>query len=481
MAGGARRNDFAAFRPHLERSFELARREADYLGYREHPYDALLDDYEPELTSREVRALFDRLLEVTVPLVRAITERGTDVPGGVLDAAYAEAPQRAFGLATAQAFGYDLTRGRLDVSAHPFCTDFSRDDVRITTRFGPSGLGAVFGIFHESGHAMYGQGIAASLSRTPLADGAGMGIHESQSRMWENLVGRSRGFWEHAFPALRAAFPWQLEAVAVDEFYRAINRVRPTLIRVDADEVTYNLHIILRFELEQAVLTGAVRVADLPEAWNAKMTAYLGTDAAHGCRRRDAGHALGGRSHRVLSVVHDRQRRVGAAVRGRPAGAPGPGGSHPAGRVRDPARVDARARARVRPEVHAARSDDSRHGGAAHARSRISAISERSSGSSTGFAIELVSVSNIGCALPRRLGRTEFDVTVDRRRRSRKWRILADAALLKAVWQSAAAQLFRKISGIVCTIFRKPIISSNELLTLPIRRIDRSAQTPREA
>jgi len=270
------RNDFAAFRPHLERLFEFARREADYLGYREHPYDALLDDCEPDLTSREVRALFDRLLEVTVPLVRAITERGAAARGDGLDAAYAEAPQRAFGLAMAEAFGYDTTRGRLDVSAHPFCTDFSRDDVRITTRFRPSGLGAIFGIFHESGHAMYGQGIPASLSRTPLADGAGMGIHESQSRMWENLVGRSRGFWEHAFPALRGAFPAQLGALDVDTFYRAINRVRPTLIRIHADEVTYNLHIILRFELEQAVISGALRVADLPEAWNAKMAAYLG-------------------------------------------------------------------------------------------------------------------------------------------------------------------------------------------------------------
>ena len=270
------RNDFAAFRPHLERLFELARREAEYLGYREHPYDALLDDCEPDLTSREVRALFDRLLEVTVPLVRAITERGAPAGGDVLDAEYEEAPQRAFGLAMAEAFGYDMTRGRLDVSAHPFCTGFDRDDVRITTRFRPRGLGAVFGIFHESGHAMYDQGIPASLSRTPLAEGAGMGIHESQSRMWENLVGRSRAFWEHAFPALRRACPAQLGAVDADAFYRAINRVRPTLIRIHADEVTYNLHIILRFELEQAVLTGALRVADLPEAWNAKMAAYLG-------------------------------------------------------------------------------------------------------------------------------------------------------------------------------------------------------------
>ena len=269
------RNDFAAFRPHLERNFELARRQADYLGYREHPYDALLDDCEPDLTAKEVRALFDRLLEGTVPLVRAIAGQAGQA-GDALDAAYAEAPQRAFGLRTARAFGYDLDRGRLDVSAHPFCTGFDRGDVRITTRFRPSGLGAVFGIFHECGHALYEQGYAASLSRTPLADGAGMGIHESQSRMWENLVGRSRGFWEHAYPELQAACPAQLGGVGVDAFYRAVNRVRPTLIRIHADELTYNLHIILRFELELALVTGDLRVADLPEAWNAKMKEYLG-------------------------------------------------------------------------------------------------------------------------------------------------------------------------------------------------------------
>jgi carboxypeptidase Taq len=270
------RNDFAEFRPHLQRSFELARRQADYLGFRDHPYDALLDDSEPDLTAREVRTLFDRLLEGTLPLLRAIAAQPVRAGGDALDAAYAEAPQRAFGLRMARAFGYDLSRGRLDVSAHPFCTGFDLGDVRITTRFRPSGLGAVFGIFHECGHALYDQGFAASLARTPLADGAGMGIHESQSRMWENLVGRSRPFWNYAFPLLRDACPAQLGAVPVDAFYRGINRVRPTLIRIHADEVTYNLHIILRFELEMAALTGDLHAVDLPEAWNEKMTSYLG-------------------------------------------------------------------------------------------------------------------------------------------------------------------------------------------------------------
>jgi len=268
------RNDFAAFRPHLERMFDLARREAEYLGYREHAYDALLDNYEPGLTCREVQVLFDRLLEVTVPLVRAIA--AGPAAAGVLDREYAEAPQRAFGLSMAEAFGFDTTRGRLDVSAHPFSAGFSRDDVRITTRFQRRGLGAVFAIFHEAGHAMYNQGVAASLQRSPLAEGASYGMHESQSRLWENLVGRSRAFWDHAFPALAQAFPAQLGAVDAEAFYRATNRVRPSLIRIHADEVTYNLHIILRFELEQAVLTRALRVADLPGAWNAMMASHLG-------------------------------------------------------------------------------------------------------------------------------------------------------------------------------------------------------------
>ena len=269
------RNDFAVFRPHLERIFELMRRRADYLGYREHPYDALMDDYEPGMTSREVKALFDRLLEVTVPLVRAIASR----PGpavGALARDYEDGPQRVFGLAMAEAFGYDATRGRLDTSAHPFSTGFSRDDVRITTRFQRPGLGAVFAIFHEAGHAMYDQGIAAAIQRTPLAGGASYGIHESQSRLWENLVGRSRAFWEYAYPALGRAFPAQLAGVDAEIFYGSINRVEPSLIRIHADEVTYNLHIILRFELEQAVLTGALRVAELPGAWNDRMMSYLG-------------------------------------------------------------------------------------------------------------------------------------------------------------------------------------------------------------
>ncbi|HEU5300503.1 MAG TPA: carboxypeptidase M32 [bacterium] len=271
-----RRSDFPAFRPSLEKMVDYARRAADYLGFTEHPYDALLDLYEPDMKAREVDAIFARLREVTVPFVRAIASRPA-VDDAFLHADYPEEGQRAFGLMVAEAFGYDLQRGRLDISAHPFASGFNVNDVRITTRYQRRYLpSAVFGIFHEAGHAMYEQGVAPSLDRTPLARGASLGLHESQSRMWENLVGRSRPFWQHYFPALQRQFPGQLRGVEVETFYRAVNRVHPSLIRVEADEVTYNLHIMLRFELEKALLEGALRVDALPGAWKERMEAYLG-------------------------------------------------------------------------------------------------------------------------------------------------------------------------------------------------------------
>ncbi len=270
------RNDFAAFRPALQQMFDFARREADYVGFQDHPYDALLDHYEPGMTSREVDRLFTRLREVTVPLVRAIVERGRPVDDAFLNGDFDPAQQRAFGLKVAEAFGYDFSRGRLDVSAHPFATSFNPDDVRITTRYQESYLpSAIFGIFHETGHALYEQGIPPSLARSCIGRGASLGLHESQSRLWENLVGRSRPFWQHYYLVLQDHFP-QLRRVDLETFYRAVNRVRPSLIRVEADEVTYNLHIMLRYELEKRVLEGSLTVGDLPDAWNERMQAYLG-------------------------------------------------------------------------------------------------------------------------------------------------------------------------------------------------------------
>lgn len=271
------KNDFALFRPHLETMVDFARREADYLGYVDHPYDALLDNYEPDMTAKDVRTLFARLREVTVPFVRAIVDRGPVVDAGFLSREYDEAGQEHFGLEVAQAFGYNLRRGRLDRSPHPFATGFGQKDVRITTRYKRQDLtSAIFGIFHESGHAMYEQGVDAALERTPLSRGTSLGVHESQSRMWENLVGRSLTFWRHHFPRLQEVFPQQLREIDVETFYRAVNVVQPGLIRVDADEVTYNLHIMLRFDLELALLEGTLKAADLPGAWTAKMQEYLG-------------------------------------------------------------------------------------------------------------------------------------------------------------------------------------------------------------
>ncbi|MBI3909707.1 MAG: carboxypeptidase M32 [Armatimonadetes bacterium] len=271
-----RANDFPAFRPHLESMMDYARRAADYYGYEDHPYDALLDGYEPGLKTADVRRVLDVLHPAQVDLARAISQK--EAPrADFLYREYPEGAQGEFGLAVAAEFGYDLQRGRLDVAPHPFETDFGRDDVRITTRYDCHYLPeAIFAIFHETGHALYEQNISPSLSRTPLDSGCSNVFHESQSRLWENLVSRSRSFWQRYFPRLRQLFPAALADVTADEFYRAVNRVQPSLIRVEADEVTYNLHIMLRFELEMGLIENQVGVADLPEVWAVKMREYLG-------------------------------------------------------------------------------------------------------------------------------------------------------------------------------------------------------------
>ena len=269
-------NDFQKFAPHLEQMYTLARRKADYLGFEEHPYDALLDEYEPGLRASVVETTFADLRDQTVPLVQAIAAKGPASDYSILTRECDEATQQIFGLEVAQAFGYDLTRGRLDRAAHPFETAFSRDDVRITTRYDRQYFPmALFGTLHETGHALYELGTAPELARTRLAQGTSLGVHESQSRMWENLVGRSRAFWTHWYPRFKELFP-QYSDVSPEELYKAVNRVQPSLIRVEADEITYNLHVMLRFELEKALLEGSLKVADLPEAWNAKMQSYLG-------------------------------------------------------------------------------------------------------------------------------------------------------------------------------------------------------------
>jgi carboxypeptidase Taq len=270
-------NDFPAFAPWLEKIIDLTRRTAEALGYEERLYDALLDQYEPGMTAAQIDAIFGGLKQETVPLARAIFERVDAVDASVLTRDYDEEKQRRFAEKVLADCGFDFQGGRQDRSVHPFCTHFSRSDVRITTRYDRNFLSmALFGSLHEMGHGLYEQGVGESLEGSILASGASLGLHESQSRLWENLVGRSRPFWQRYYPDLQAVFPVALGDVSAEAFYRAMNRVAPTLIRVEADEVTYNLHIILRYELENALLEGRLSVADAPEAWNAKMEELLG-------------------------------------------------------------------------------------------------------------------------------------------------------------------------------------------------------------
>ena len=270
------RNDFKSFQPHLEKMFEYTRRAADLYGYDSHPYDALLWDFDPGLQTAHIKDIFTEIRAFTVPLLKRIVAAGETVDYTILERSFPIDAQRAFALEVAQAFGYDLERGRLDVTAHPFATNFSRDDVRITTRFSENYFPmAFYGVLHETGHAMYEQNTASELRRTPLARGAWSTAHESQSRLWENLVGRSEAFWQHWMPRARQHFT-ALADVDAALMYKLVNRVQPSLIRVEADELTYNLHIMLRFELELAVLEDRLKVGELPEAWGAKMQEYLG-------------------------------------------------------------------------------------------------------------------------------------------------------------------------------------------------------------
>lgn len=270
-------NDFEHFRPMLEKIFDLTHQMVECFGYKEVPYDALLDQYERGMPTREVKRLFDELKQELVPLVKAIAENQDAVDDSVLHRSYPIDKQREFGEKVVSAYGFDFKRGRQDLAVHPFCTHFSANDVRITTRFDPNWINpALFGTMHESGHGMYEQGVAQNLDNSILGSGTSLGVHESQSRMWENIVGRSRGFWGHFYPELQALFPDALNGVTVDTFYKAINKSYPSFIRVEADEVTYNLHIMVRFELEQAIMNGELAIKDLPAAWNAKFEDYLG-------------------------------------------------------------------------------------------------------------------------------------------------------------------------------------------------------------
>jgi carboxypeptidase Taq len=265
--------DYAAFRPWLDRTLELKHRYIDCFPAPDEIYDILLDDFEPGLTTGEVRTVFDRLRAAIVPLVDAVA---TDEVARFMAGPFPQEAQRALSLEAIRAFGYDDGAFRLDLSVHPFCTSLGVNDVRLTTRF-EEGLESLFSSMHECGHGLYEHGVAPALERTPLGTGASMALHESQSRLWENVVGRSLPFWRWFWPQTQSAFPEALDGVGLDDFHRAINRVRRSYIRVSSDEVTYGLHIILRFELEQELLSGQLATADLPDAWNARFEELIGT------------------------------------------------------------------------------------------------------------------------------------------------------------------------------------------------------------
>jgi len=269
-------NNFAKFQPYLQQIVELNQQFAGFFAPYDHVYDPLLDRFEPGMKTADVKAIFDALRPQQVELLQTIAD-APQVDNSFLFLHYDEHKQWDFGVDVITHYGYDWMRGRQDKAPHPFTTNFGVNDVRITTRVDPDFLNpALFGTLHECGHALYELGVSPAYDRNALAGGASLAIHESQSRMYENLVGRSLPFWEFFYPRLQATFPQQLGNVDLHTFYKGINQVKPSLIRVEADEATYNLHIMLRMEVEIALMEGKLAVKDLPEVWNQKMQEYLG-------------------------------------------------------------------------------------------------------------------------------------------------------------------------------------------------------------
>lgn len=288
-------NDFQAFLPHLEKTVELSLQKAEYLGYKNEAYDALLDQYEPDSKAEDVARAFTSLAKELVPLVEAIVAKPAP-DDSFLQKSYPLPDQEAFSKHILTAMGYDFSMGRLDVVAHPFCTTLGRKDVRTTTHYYEKDFTkSLYSVIHEGGHALYEMGFADDLPDS-LADGTSLGIHESQSRTWENMIGRSRPFWQKNFAELKTAFPSQLAGVSADDVWRAVNKVEKSLIRIYADEVTYSLHIMLRFNLELSLMRKDLKPRDIPAAWNDESKRLLGivppTDA-DGCMQ-DVHWSMGG-------------------------------------------------------------------------------------------------------------------------------------------------------------------------------------------
>lgn len=278
-------NNFVKFAPIMEQMFDLAREEATLIGYKDEMYDALIDQSEEGATHAQCVAIFDSIRQPMVELIRDIKNSPSQPDDSFLHGDWPTNDQREFTEFLLKSIGFDMDRGRIDTAAHPFCTGWSVNDIRLTTRFKPYLMSAIYGTLHEAGHGMYEQGSPEKWDRTPLAGGVSLGIHESQSRTWENIVGRSNAFVSWMLPHAVAKFP-QLAGRDVKSVYRAINKVEPSFIRVEADEVTYNMHIMIRFECENAILKGELKIADLPAFWNSKYEEYLGitpANDAEGC------------------------------------------------------------------------------------------------------------------------------------------------------------------------------------------------------
>jgi carboxypeptidase Taq len=292
-----KRNDFPAFAPWLDKILRLKRAEAQAVGYLDSPYDALLDEYEPGATAREITAVFADVRRELTPIASAIAASDKKPRAEILTRDFPVDRQHLFGQSAAAAVGFDFAAGRLDTTVHPFCSGIGPGDCRLTTRYHPREFHqGFFGILHEAGHGIYDQGLDPAHFGTPLGSAVSLGIHESQSRLWENQVGRGRPFWEHFFPRLQQTFPGTLDDVTLDDFLFAINAVARSFIRVEADEVTYNLHIILRFELEQALIGGDLDAADVPGAWNEQFGRSFDMtppDDARGCLQ-DIHWSMGG-------------------------------------------------------------------------------------------------------------------------------------------------------------------------------------------
>ena len=274
-AEARKQSKFADFAPYLQKVIDMSRQKADLLGYQHHPYDALLDDFEPGATTAKIDVLFKKLKKQIKELLDKIVA-SKRVDDSCLHGKFSPEKQLSFGRELLKAMGYELDKGRLDLSNHPFSMSLHPSDSRVTTRIHRTSIfDSLSAVLHEGGHSLYEMGLLSDYYGSPLGEPISLGIHESQSRLWETRIGQSKPFWKHFLPLLKKEFK-QLEKVTLEQFYRAINRVSPTFIRVESDEVTYSLHIILRFELEKSLIEGSLKVSEVPEAWNHLMETYLG-------------------------------------------------------------------------------------------------------------------------------------------------------------------------------------------------------------